>query len=387
MPAVAAPRAVTARRVRTMCPGEAVLDDAAVIVQGRRILEVGPRRRLLAGFCGPVEDLGPVTLVPGLVNAHGHLELSHLRGRSPVGQGFVAWVAWLIRQPLGALTPEALDTAVAEAAATGTGAVIDIGSRAGPAVIRALETAGLPSLVCHEYFGFRPLPAGDFPPATATAGRAMRAGRLTASGHALYSTSPDNLRRAREICRRRGTPYCLHLAEHQGEVELLATGGGAFAALLRRRVLPRDFTPPGCSSVAYARDLGLLGPETLAVHAVWLDAADRAVLAETGTGVCLCPRSNRRIGVGRAEATALAAAGVPLCLGTDSLASNDDLNLWNEARALWAEYPDFPADAVLPALTVTPARLLGRSAELGRLAPGALGGYAVVPADLEERLV
>lgn len=386
MAASEAPRAVTARRLRTMRPDEAVLDDAALIVRGRRIVEVGPRRRVLAGFAGPVEDLGPVTLVPGLINAHVHLELSHLRGRSPIGQGFAAWVAWLIRQPLTALSPETLETAVAEAAATGTGAVIDIGSRAGPAVIRALEAAGLPSLVCYEYFGFRPLPAGDFPPATAAAGREMRLGRLSASGHALYSTSPANLRRAWEICRRLGTPYCLHLAEHAGEGELLRTGGGAFAALLGRRVLPRNFVAPGCSSVAYARDLGLLGPETLAVHAVWLDAADRSILAQTGTAVCLCPRSNRRIGVGMADASALAAAGVPLCLGTDSLASNDDLSLWNEVRALLADHPGFPATAVLPALTVTPARLLGCADALGVLAPGAVGGYAVVPADLEDIL-
>ena len=110
------------------------------------------------------------------------------------------------------------------------------------------------------------LPAGRDVIAEGDPGDDMRLGRVTASGHALYSTSPANLTRARQICRRRGTPYCLHLAEHQGEAELLATGGGAFAALLRRRVLPRDFVPPGCSPVAYARDLRLLGPETLAVH-------------------------------------------------------------------------------------------------------------------------
>jgi len=386
MRAAGSARAVTARRAWTMRPGEAPLDDAALVVRGRRILEVGPRRQVLAGFSGPVDDLGPVCLVPGLINAHVHLELSHLRGLAPVGQGFAAWVAWLIGQPLTALSTAILDAAVAEAAATGTGTLVDIGSRAGPAVVRALEAAGLASLVCHEYFGFRSLPAGEVPPTLETAARAMRLGRVTASGHALYSTSPANLTRARQICRRRGTPYCLHLAEHQGEAELLATGGGAFAALLRRRVLPRDFVPPGCSPVAYARDLRLLGPETLAVHAVWLTEEDRTILARTGTTVCLCPRSNRRIGVGLADAPALVAAGVPLCLGTDSLASNDDLNLWNEVRALWADHPDFPPAAVLPALTTTPARLLGRSGELGILAPQAVGGYAVMPSDLEERL-
>ena len=78
---------------------------------------------------------------------------------------------------------------------------------------------------------------------------------------------------------------------------------------------------------------------------------------------------------------ALVAAGVPLALGTDSLASNDDLDLWNEARALFAAHPELPGQAVLEALTVNPARLLGR-ADLGRLIPGSLGGWAALPADL-----
>jgi cytosine/adenosine deaminase-related metal-dependent hydrolase len=380
------PHAVTARRVRTMISGAAPIEGAALVFAGRRLLDVGPRHRVLAGFSGPVRDLGPVTLMPGLVNAHAHLELSHLRGLGPRGQGFAAWAAWLVGALRTAASPADLDRAVAEAAATGTGAVIDVGSRSTTAVVRALETAGLAGLVCHEFFGWRPEPLDGPPPALLAAGLAMGHGRVAVSGHALYSTSPDNLVRARDICRRLSLPFCLHLAEDRAEVELLATGGGALAALLSGRILPRDFVPPGRSPVAQANALGLLGPDTLAVHAVWLTREDRAVLARTGTAVCLCPRSNAAIGVGTADAPALAAAGIPLCLGTDSLASNDDLDLWNEARRLLADHPDFPARLVAAALTTTPARLLGRSGDLGSLAPGAMGGYAVVPSDLEERL-
>lgn len=373
-----------------MEPGAAPLDDAALVMAGRRVLDVGPRRRVLAGFAGPVRGLGPVTLVPGLLNAHTHLELSHLAGLGPRGQGFAAWAAWLARALRPAPEPTAIPRAVAEALAAGTGAVLDIGSRQGPAVVRALDAAGCCGLVCHEYFGFRPPPARDLPKALDVAldaaGRDPGLLHLGASGHALYSTSPDNLRRARDIARRLGRPYPLHLAEHAAEVELLATGTGPLAALLGGRVLPRDYRPPGRSPVAEAERLGLLGPDTLAVHAVWLDPADRAILARTGTAVCLCPRSNAAIGVGVADAPALADAGIPLCLGTDSLASNADLDLWNEVRRLLADHPDFPPKALLPALTTVPAALLGRPDDLGRLARGARGGYAVLPADLEARL-
>lgn len=383
--------AVTARRLLSMLPGTGPVDDAAVLLRGRRILDAGPRRLVLRGFGGPVADLGDVVVVPGLVNAHTHLELSGLRGlAAPPGSGFVAWAAWLMGQDLSPPSAFVLAEAVREMAATGTGAVIDVGSRAGPAVLAALEDAGLPWLVAHEYFGYRPVPpfpSAGVPPALIAAAQASRLGRVAPSGHALYSTSPENLLRARQACRTLGAPFCLHLAETRGEVELLATGTGELADLLRGRVLPRDYQPPGRSPVGQALALGLLGQDVLAVHAVWCDAADRRRLADTGTAVCLCPRSNACIGVGVADAPGLVAAGVPLCLGTDSLASNDDLNLWNEVRALLAVHPDFPGRAVLPALTTTPARLLGRERELGLLAPGALGGYAVIPTDLLAALV
>ena len=379
-PVADAPRAVTARTALTMVPGAGPVADAAVLLAGRRILAVGPRREVLRGFTGPVDDLGEAVLVPGLVNAHTHLELSHLAGTSPVGLGFCAWVGWLMAQPRLDQAPDALPRALAQATASGTAAFLDISFRAGPMVAASLRAAGLSGLVCHEYLGWGRRPSEALPPALAAAAGDDVA--VAASGHALYSTSPDNLRRAMAVCRDRAAPFCLHLAEHPGELELLATGTGEFADLLRGRLLPRGWRAPGRTPVAEAQAQGLLGPGTLAVHAVHLTPDDRAILAASGTTVCLCPRSNARIGVGTADAPALLAAGIRLALGTDSLASNDDLNLWNEARALLAAHPGLPGQAILAALTTVPARLLGREATLGRLAPGAVGGLAVMPPDL-----
>lgn len=375
---------MAARTLLTGLPGAGPVDDAAVLLAGRLILDAGPRRRVLRGFHGPVDDLGEAVLMPGLINAHCHLELSNLRGQCPRPAGFPAWAAWLVAKDRSPPDAAVLDRAVAELTATGTGAVIDVGGD-NTAVAAALRRAGLAGLVCREAFGWRPPKA--LVPAALEAACAEGVLHAAPSGHALYSTHPETLRRVRQDCLRRGAPFCLHLAEHAAETELLATGTGPLADMLVGRVLPRNYAPPGRSPVAEAVRLDLLGPSTLAVHAVWLDAADRKMLADAGAAVCLCPRSNARIGVGVADSPALRRSGVPLCLGTDSLASNDDLDLWNEVRALWAAFPDFPGREMLAALTTTPARLLGRTNELGCLAAGAVGGLAVIPDDLRSRLL
>jgi cytosine/adenosine deaminase-related metal-dependent hydrolase len=323
--------------------------------------------------------------MPGVINAHTHLELSHLRGLAPPPAGFCAWARWLHGAARTTAGPDILAKALHEATASGTAAVIDIAGRAGPAVAAALAAAGLSGLVCREVLGWREAMDTAVPPQLAAAASPASGVAATVSGHALYSTAPGVLRQVRDHCRAKGLPFCLHLAEHAGEMELFTTGTGEFAALMRGRLLPGNWPAPGRSPVAEADAQRLLGPDTLAVHVVHLAPGDLDLLAASRATVCLCPRSNAGIGVGLADAPALARAGIPLALGTDSLASGEDLDLFGEARALLAAHPGLPGRLVLEALTANPARLLGRS-DLGRLAPGASGGLALVPSDLAPAL-
>lgn len=371
-----APRLVRARRLITMLPGQEVIEDGALLAASGRIQAVGHWARMKSHSSGSVEDLGEVTITPGLINAHVHLELSHLGPPPFKGRGFSAWVAWLIAQPLEKLTPKDLDQAVGQMTACGTAGLADITSRNPAMVAKALDQAGLDYVLQHEVFGFAPpAPLPDIP-----------LERLALAGHALYSTATESLRRAKAWDAAHGRTFSLHLAEHQGEVELLATGQGEFADLLRHRVLPRDWRPPELSPAAFADRLGLLDDRTLAVHAVHLSGQDMALLAQRRVTVCLCPRSNRLIGVGQAKAKALAEAGVPLCLGTDSLASVQDLDLWAELRALVNSSQAVPGLATnLAMLTRTPAKALGFT-NLGTLGPGAIARLAVLPKDLEEAL-
>jgi cytosine/adenosine deaminase-related metal-dependent hydrolase len=169
----------------------------------------------------------------------------------------------------------------------------------------------------------------------------------------------------------------VHLAESPDEVEFLRSGHSAIRDLLASRgAWDNAFRPPGVSPVAYLDRLGLLGPATLAVHLVQATGADIALLARRGVAACLCPRSNRATGVGAAPLSALLAANLTVCLGTDSLASNDDLNLFREAEA--AIGLGASPEQALRMATLSGAEALSRP-ELGALSPGRRPQPLLVP--------
>jgi cytosine/adenosine deaminase-related metal-dependent hydrolase len=363
-----------ARRAALMLPGRAVVRDAAVAVTGGRVVAAGSWREVKAAATFPVRDLGEVTVMSGLVNAHTHLELSHL-GLSPqTGAGFMAWLRWLVPQLGQTPDPEALSRAAASMESGGAAGVADIATRHPELAAAALAETGMEHVVQFERFGF----AGDalLPDISHE--------RLALAGHALYSTSAESLRAAKAWGRTRGKVFSIHLAEHEGEVEFLATGRGEFAGFMRQRVVPPDWSAPGLSPVEEAKRIGLLDEWTLAVHAVHVSKTDIETLKRSGAAVCLCPRSNAVIGVGRAPARAYLDAGVPCCLGTDSLASVPDLNLFGELAALVEHTPLTLAEAARLAST-TAASLYGFTG-LGSLAPGAKARFAVLPEELEGAL-
>ncbi len=368
-------------------PGRPCLDNGALAVRRGRVAAVGPFESIRRDHPWPVRDLGPVTLAPGLVNCHCHLELSHLRGRLEGGQGYAAWVRELLAQSHGDPGPKAMLEAAREMAASGTVFTADVTGRRPGFAARALETAGLGFWLCLEFIGHSlDGPDTDWPCALDNAPpSAVPMDRVAAAGHSLYSTSPRALVAARRWSRQRGRPFSLHLAEHEDEEQVLANGGGLLGAMLARRLLPPGWEPPRMRPVAYADALGLLGPGTLAVHGVRVTPDEARLIASRGAALCLCPRSNEYIGVGRAPWSDYRRAGTLLCLGTDSLASNVDLDLWNEARTL-LDAGAAPMEEILAWITEGGAKALGVEKDHGTLEPDRIARYTVVPDDLARLL-
>ena len=357
------------------------LPGGRVAVEGGRVAWVGP-----PGDPGEPEgrlrDLGPGILLPGLVNAHCHLELSHLAGPLPVDGGFVSWVEGVVASR-GRFAQEdvrsATSCAIRFLEERGTVAVGDVSNALGH--LDLLSASRLSAVVFLELLAWDPAKA-EAVLAFAEQRRAQVAASLRPgievrlAAHAPHSVSPALFGLLVES----GGPAALHLAESPDEAAFLAGGGGAWPAFLERRGLGHvAFAPPGLSPVCYADRLGALHPRLVAAHGVQVDAVDRGILARRGVHVVLCPRSNRHLGVGAADVEALLVSGVRLALGTDSLASAETLDVLDDAVLLHRQFPRIDAAVLVRLATLGGAVALGFD-DLGAIAPGKRAALAFAPA-------
>ncbi len=357
--------------------------EGAVVVENGCIVRMGPAQEVLKGFSGQVCDHGPGAILPGVVNCHVHLEFSALAGRVPPQERWEDWLEATLAES-ARLSPAEVDAgifrgieALEQSGAALVGEVTNTG-----ASWPHLEQAALQYHLFYECLGFDLLEQKDltewFPffshPWVAAAAP------VSAAAHAPYSVSAPLFRAIRDWNAARGRPQAVHLGESRAEEEFLARGNGFFEGLLRRRGRwVADFSPPRLSPGAYLEHLGFLGRSTLTVHGVWLEAGDLEALRRSGTWMVLCPRANRYTGAGTPPVEELIGAGIPLALGTDSLAGNWDLNLFAEMLWLYRNFPAYPGDLWLRLGTINGALALGRDGDLGSLEAGKTAALGFIP--------
>ena len=346
-------------------------------------------------------DLGEVAVLPGLVNAHTHLELSYLRHEVPPASEFVTWIRAVIaarRRRPDPQSPEILDAVergLAEAAACGTAIVGDISNTL--VSFAPLTRSALGGVVFYELIRFHVADPQTFvEEAWAEVNRLVPTDRVRASlaAHAPYSVAPLVFRAIRQAINRDPfVPSSVHLAESAEELEFIRHGRGPWRELLEDLgVWDPAWVPAGGSPVQFLDDSGFLDARVLAVHGVKTDAQDLARLAKRGTTLVTYPRSNDYTGAGAPPIRNFYTSGVRVAVGTDSLASAPDLNLFSELARMRELAPDVPAATLLDSATRQGARALGFDADYGTIEPGKRARLLAVDIppltiDVEEYLV
>ena len=320
---------------------------------------------------GPATEFDGVIL-PGLVNAHTHLELSWMRGQVAPAPTMPQWVESLmaLRRTVGHEPAGPILDGISEARAAGTSLVGDITNTL--AAYDGLRRSAMSAAVFRELLGFSVSDAAAVIGTTRAQLDALpKSPRLRSSivPHAPYSVSPSLLRAIADAGRDRR--ISIHLGESAEEVEFLRGGRGAWRELLTKLGAWSDaWQPPGSSGVDYIAAQGLLSDRLLAVHCVQLTDAELRTLAAAGATVVTCPRSNRWTGAGLPPVSRFYASGVRVAVGTDSLSSVEDLNVFAELRLMRELAPEIPARELLASATMHGADALGFGDELGTLEPG-----------------
>jgi cytosine/adenosine deaminase-related metal-dependent hydrolase len=368
----------------------APIADGTVAVEGLRIAYVGPRADAPQG-----EDieLGQSILMPGLVNAHTHLELTGMRGVLE-GLSFVPWIRTLTQMRAAVLT----DADMADAARVGVlegllAGITTFGDTSSSGTtLGVMGEMGVRGIMYQEVFG----PAAEQHDAALAGLQGAIAARrpletslvsLGVSPHAPYTVHDDLMVDATAFALRERLPVAIHLAESAEEIAFLREGEGPFAEHLRSRGIPvvrRAYSP-----VHWLVEMGVLVAQPLLIHCVRVEESDISFIADAGCGVAHCPASNAKFGHGVAPVRAMLRAGISVGLGSDSVASNNQMDLLGEARlaALFQNAVGGAADALtaeraLELATRGGARALGLEDRVGTLEVGKEADLAAFPLDV-----
>ncbi|MFP4419780.1 MAG: amidohydrolase family protein [Desulfococcaceae bacterium] len=356
-----------------------VVPNGFVAVRDGRIVQVGSETE--AAMPEPLSRLDAQggLVLPGLVNAHTHLPMTLFRGLAddlPLETWlhdhiFPAEAAQIRPDTVG----EAARHACAELLLGGATCCCD-GYFLEDQVAAAVAETGIRAVLGQGVVDF-PAPGVPDPKERIAAARDFvrrwkgRSGNIRASifCHSPYTCSPDTLIQAKNAAREAGVLFQIHLAETKGETENIRE-------------------EHGCGPAVYLDRLGVLDSDTLLVHCVWLDERDIEVVAERGCGVVHCPESNMKLASGVAPVPAMLAAGIPVGLGTDGAASNNDLDMFGEMAMAARLHKVFTGDptvldarTVIRMATLDGARAIGLGDEIGSLEVGKRADLIVLDAN------
>ena len=375
------------------------IENGAVVIEGNRIAALGAARELMSANQGPVLELGEMVLMPGLINAHCHLDYSMMRHAINPPRSFAAWVK-RINALKRSLDDDdylaAIAKGFAEAKRWGTTTIGNIESF--PELMLRMPPSPLRTWWFHEMIDIRHRLPTERALAGALSFFAARTRPLDFFGlspHAPYTASATLYRLARECSGQLAMPLTTHVAESREEMEMFRDKTGPLYEFLDGLERPMADCG-GHSPFTYLWRSGAIDATWILVHMNELDEEDFGILGSlprgAGPHVVHCPGSHRYFRHTEFQYRRLHDLGVNICVGTDSLASTTSLSLFNELRELQRTNPWLTPEQLLQTVTVNPARALQRGHDLGKIAPGALADLIAIPVsgsigDLHEEII
>ena len=367
------------------------VEEGAVAVDSERIVGVGARTEIVERFPdGTVAHFDNAVILPGLVNAHTHLELTAMRGFLEKEEGdFFAWLKKLTVARLERMNADDLHVSAAwgacEAARAGITCVGDA-SDSGLTSMRAVREVGLRGVVFQESFGPDPRLAKENLEKLQTKVLELREVetplvKVGVSPHAPYTVSAPQLELIAEFATTEKLPLMMHAAESAAEDQLLREGLGLFAEGLAKRGI--EWRPAGTSTIQYLKQRGVLSTRPLLTHCIRVDEADIETMAEMNSRIAHCPKSNAKLGHGHAPLSRFIDKGIAVGLGSDSVASNNTCDILEETRFATlfsrasraesrghSEHGMIDSREALTLATLGGARSLGLESQVGELREG-----------------
>lgn len=347
-------------------------------IEGERIAAVGDHVA-----ADTVEDLGDTAILPGLVNAHTHLEFSDLA--KPLGEpgiGFADWIRLIRRESLE-VRIQVVKKGITECVRRGTTTIGEIAQGDFPA--SEMEKENMPA----DGTAFLELIAPT--PQRVAAAMDIVQKHLDPkyipnwecgfSPHAPYSVHLDLLEKIVELSVRRQFPLAMHLAESREEIQWLEEKNGPLKDLLIDLGVYDPAAASHCSRPLDYLEMLAVASRVLIIHGNYLSRDEIGLLADHAEtmAVVYCPRTHRYFGHDRYPLERMLRAGVTVCLGTDSRATSPDLDLLAEIRLVARLYPELNPQMVLQLGTLHGAKALGRDNEIGSLQAGKYANLAIVP--------
>ncbi|HSE25153.1 MAG TPA: amidohydrolase family protein [Pyrinomonadaceae bacterium] len=312
----------------------------ALAVDGSKIVGVGPRDELIRLFPGySLQDLGAAIILPGLVNAHSHLELTVMRGYLENEEtNFFSWLRKLTLARLNLMTDEDVEVSAlwgaCEAVRAGVTAVGDA-SDLGRFSMKALKSIGLRGIVFQESFGPDASLAQENFGILKTKVAELQSQqtelvRVGVSPHSPYTVSGPQLELIAAFALKENLPLMIHAAESVAEELLVRNGTGLFAEGLQKRNI--RWNVPGVSPIQHLNQRGILATKALLAHCIRVDQDDLESISRNGAMIAHCPKSNAKLGHGFASLTSFLKNGINVGLGSDSVASNNTCDIIEETR-------------------------------------------------------